>query len=235
MSTFIFDLDGTLADSRECLMNSLNHAFHSVGLPESNYCPIQSLQQDLASTFKTAMQDLGRPLDEEMMRKFIAEFRWFHEHEGEESIRSFEGIEETLENLKKTHVLAVATTKHSPQARRVLRRIRLDRFFDHIQGTDPGMKYKPDPDILLKTLRVLEIPTRLAAYVGDGRHDMTAARRGGLLAVGAAYGFGGDSVFEPGSSDYVVYHHRELEDVREAWAQRPLFGLQATASQIAFS
>ncbi len=229
MSAFVFDLDGTLADSRECLILSLNHAFHKVGLPDFDFCKIQSLQQDLATTFRSAIEKLALPFKEEQLREFIHEFRWFHEHEGERVIKVYDGLQATLETLKKTHVLAVATTKHTSQARRVLRKLKIDRYFDHIQGTDPGMKYKPDPEILLRALKVLEIPTRLAAYVGDGKHDMTAARRGGLLAVGAAYGFGGDSVFNPEESDHLVYHHQELLSIRVGSGPRSARSLAAQA------
>jgi len=220
VSTFIFDLDGTLADSRECLVASLNHAFGSVGLKDYSFCPVLSLQRDLATTYRLAMADLGSPIEDEPLFKFVQEFRWFHEAHGEESIKPYEGMAETLESLKKTHVLAVATTKHSPQARRVLRKLKLDRFFDHIQGTDPGMKYKPDPEILYKTLRVLEIPAHKAAYVGDACHDMTAARAGGLTAIAAAYGFGGDQYLKDFEKDFIVYHHRELGEIRDQFIGR---------------
>ncbi len=220
MSTFIFDLDGTLADSRECLVASLRHAFGTVGLKDYSFCPILSLQRDLATTYRMAMSDLDSSIDEEPMRKFIHEFRWFHETEGEASIQAYEGIANTLENLKKTHVLAVATTKHSPQARRVLRKLKLDRYFDHIQGTDPGMKYKPDPEILFKTLRILEIPAHKAAYIGDACHDMTAAKAGGLTAIAAAYGFGGDQYLKDFEKDFIVYHHRELGQIRDQFIGR---------------
>lgn len=214
MSSIIFDLDGTLADSRECLLASLNYAFETIGLNAVPYCPVQSLQQDLMSTYRQTLKDLQLEVDEHQMKKFIEAFRWYHEHEGESSIVAYEGIADTLENLKKTHVLAVATTKHSPQARRVLRKIGLISFFDHIQGTDPGLNYKPAPDILWRTLKVLEIPTRKAAYVGDGHHDMTAARHAGLVAVGAAYGFGGDQPLLNSGFDFLIRHHQELLDLR---------------------
>jgi len=220
VSTFIFDLDGTLADSRECLMASLRHAFSSVGLKDHTFCPVLSLQRDLATTYSVTMAELSAETEVESLQRFIFEFRWFHEAHGEDSIVAYDGIANTLDSLKRTHVLAVATTKHSPQARRVLRKLKLDRYFDHIQGTDAGMKYKPDPEILHKTLRILEIPAHKAAYVGDACHDMAAARAAGLTAIAAAYGFGGDQYLKDSEKDFMVYNHRELAEIRDQFLSR---------------
>lgn len=210
MGWIIFDLDGTLADSKLCIRESVAYAFDRMGLGELRYCHVSVTQKDLASTFRATMEDHARPYDEQMIREFIDHYRYFHQHEAESKIRLFEGVIESLESLRSGIKMGVATTKHSVEARRVMKRLEIDHYFDHIQGTDPGLRYKPAPDIILKSMEVLSAPTEQCVYVGDAVHDMQAARSAGIKGVGAAYGFAGDEALKEFKPDFLVYDPRDL-------------------------
>jgi HAD superfamily hydrolase (TIGR01549 family) len=214
MAAFLFDLDGTLADSRQCLLNSVDYSLESIGLKGLNYDRLKATQQDLATTLKTSLSVHGLDPDERQVKEFIHYFREFHEAQEESCISLYSGIPEILESLKPHFRLGVATTKDSVQAIRVIKRLGIFHFFDHIQGTDPGMRYKPAPDILLKSLEILEKSPQRSFYLGDSGHDMKAAKAGGLRALAAAYGFAGDQGFDEHEPDWKIHSPLDLISLR---------------------
>lgn len=221
MRAFIFDLDGTLVDSQNVIRECVDHAFQQVGLPDVTYCRVAVTQQDLRTTFEKVASTHGFEADERLIRDFIQFYRDYHEEEVEDRIPVFHGVHETLEVLAGRYDLAIATTKSSDQAERVVKKIGLDSFFKHIQGTDPGLRYKPAPDIILKSLESLGRATAPSVYMGDSLHDMHAARAAGSIGVGAAYGFAGDQALRDFGPDHLVYDIRELMDKHESLFDLP--------------
>ncbi|PIR23164.1 MAG: hypothetical protein COV44_04180 [Deltaproteobacteria bacterium CG11_big_fil_rev_8_21_14_0_20_45_16] len=213
MPSLIFDLDGTLADSRQCILDSVRYAFDRIGFAKITFDSVRVTQQDLRKSYEETMEQNQIPFNDEELNQFITEYRWYHEHEGEAGLSLYEGVLETLDQLRPNFGLAVATTKHSMQALRVLNKLKIDHYFDHIQGTDPGMRYKPEPDILLHTLSALRRPSEKSAYVGDSIHDMHAAASMGMRRIGAAYGFAGDSQLIDHGPDWLIYDFRDLTGI----------------------
>lgn len=210
MAALVFDLDGTIADSKQCIVDSIRHGLEQVGLSKLEFCEVRVTQQDLRRSFDEMMVQNSLPFEESKMLKFIEHYRRFHCEEAIDSIKAYEGVAETLDFLAKRFDLAVATTKHSGQAIRVLKKLGLDQFFNHIQGTDPGLRYKPEPDILYATLRRLNQTSESAVYIGDSLHDIHAARAAGMRAIGAAYGFAGDQHLRNSEPDWMIYRFSEL-------------------------
>ncbi|TVQ80723.1 MAG: HAD family hydrolase [Bradymonadales bacterium] len=214
-TAFLFDLDGTLADSRQCLLNSLDHALDKIGYGDLAYDPLKATQQDLATTLRSNLAKHGIVPTETLTKEFIEYFRDFHEREGESCVELYPGVPESLEFLKGFFSLGVATTKDSPQANRVLKKLKIHHFFDHVQGTDPGMQYKPSPEILLRSLEILSREPKRSVYIGDSVHDIEAARAGGLKAVAAVYGFGGKEHFRSATPDWMLSRPDELILVKD--------------------
>lgn len=214
MAAIVFDLDGTLVNSSKCILDSISYSLDKLGIKNADFCQISATQQDLKTTFIKMLKQYDRiPSDQEVM-DFIDHYRWYHQNHGEECIQTFEGVQDVLGELKKEFHLAVATTKHTAEATRVMEKLKLDVFFDHIQGTDPGMRYKPEPDILFSTLRVLKKSAEQSAYVGDSLHDMHAAQSGGMKRIGAAYGFAGPEPLHKHGPDWMLYDIRELLNIQ---------------------
>jgi len=214
MASLLFDLDGTLIDSKECILSSIRYSLAKLDLSELTFDEIRVTQQELQKTFAEMMAEADLPWDGELLRRFIDHYRWFHEHEAEGYIQTYAGVAEVLDSLRSDFRMGVATTKHSEQAVRVVRRVGLDSFFDHIQGTDPGMRYKPEPDILLHVLSRIGKTAERSAYVGDSIHDMDAARAGGLRRIGAAYGFAGEKPLRTRDPDWMIYHFSDLASLQ---------------------
>jgi phosphoglycolate phosphatase len=212
-SLIIFDLDGTLVDSRDAILSSIRHALNDVGLASLDFDETRAVQQDLASTLREACQNSANVISENQIQSFIRSYRAHHSKEPHRTMRVYDGVIDSLAELSKKCDLAVATTKHSPQARHIVETLNLSHFFSVIQGTDPGMRYKPEPDILHAVLQLRGANAYEAAYVGDSPHDMMAAHAAGMRAVGAVYGFAGQRALAESSPHHWVSDPRELKSL----------------------
>lgn len=186
----IFDLDGTILDSRASILESIFYALEELKLDHIPVDEKKAVMQDLRITLLEGAEQTSTNLTSETVEKFVEIYREHHSREPENKIKPFPGIIEALHICRENFDLAIATTKHSEQARHILSRVGLEHFFKRIQGTDSGLRYKPEPDILLKVLEDTKYAASRALYVGDSPHDLLAAHRAALPSVAAAYGYG---------------------------------------------
>jgi len=211
----IFDLDGTLVDSKASILSSIRFALQETGYSHLEFNESLAVQQDLGTTFRAATERAQLALDEAKLQIFIETYRKHHSQNPAETMKAYDGIHDLLLRLHEDFQLAVATTKHSPQARHILGQLGLSEYFDHIQGTDPGMRYKPAPDILNIVLEKLERDPEESLYVGDSPHDMEAAHSARMMAVGAAYGFAGKESLETAKPHAWLHSPQDLYGVLE--------------------
>ncbi len=182
----IFDLDGTLIDPRDDIAASINHALVQVGAD--------------AQAATLIHRQIGRPLDDifldligdgdrERALSASAKYReHFYNHCADAS-QLYDGVADTLATLSRDHDLAVATTKQSFMAERVIDLFGLTPYFKKVQGTD-GFPAKPAPDIILRLLTELDACATETWMVGDRTSDIEAAQNAGVRAVGVTYGIG---------------------------------------------
>lgn len=176
----VFDLDGTLVDSLPDILDSFLVAFSSVGLA----APAES----------AARRVLGRPL-EAMYGAFAPEARVpelcrayrarYAEHLADRST-PYPGVPELLLELRRRGYLrAVASTKRTETARRLVEATGLGPYLDHVEGTDAA-PYKPAPDVVLRALDA--VGGRGEWMVGDASSDIEAGRAAGLKTYAVTWG-----------------------------------------------
>lgn len=217
MQTLIFDLDGTLADSKQSILESFRFALDHVGYRQTTYCEIEVTQQDLETSFRRICQKSSIEFESKACHLFIQTYRTHQKDVAEDLLRLFPKVPETLSYLRSHFKLGVATTKHTEQAVRVLRRLEIFDFFDHIQGTDSGLRYKPHPDILHESLKHLQADAKRAAYIGDSVHDMQAAKAASMIPIGAGYGFAGAAALKDLELPYLLDCISDLVSVSRAY------------------
>ncbi len=208
----IFDLDGTIVDSRDSILASIAFALKQLGLAHLPLDQKRAVQLDLASSLKLAAAAGSYSLKDSEIQEFIRLYRKHHSSDPSATMTLYPGAKETLERLQESYELAIATTKHSAQAEHVLESLGVRMHFDFVQGTDPGMRYKPAPDILQAVLRRLEREAEEALYIGDSAHDMEAAHAAGMKAVGAAYGFSDEAALREARAHHLLFQFSEIED-----------------------
>ena len=121
------------------------------------------------------------------MDEMIADYRTRYLARSHAGTRPFPGVAEALAALpgKKS----TATTKGTPTTRAVLEMFGLLPYFDHVQGTD-GFPAKPEPDVILASLKVFGAKPEDCLFVGDSPADMEAGRRAGVKTCAVLWGYG---------------------------------------------
>jgi len=190
LDLLIFDMDGTLLDSRVDITISVNHVRRiRHGLPplseEQVVEYINRKERNLPLLF------YGTPEAETEDREL---FRTHYLQQCTKNLRTFSGVPETLRRLREMRIpMAVATNASTIFARRMIEAAGIGQYFFCIAGADTTGRSKPDPSMIHYILRELgkENATDFrGGLVGDSVKDMDAARNAGMEAIFAAWGYG---------------------------------------------
>lgn len=184
---FVFDLDGTLIDSRMDLVHSVNAMLRQMGRAEQPAERITSyighgVPQLIASVLGPEAREEQQA---EALRIFLANY---HEHMLDLT-RPYPGVVEGLRALA-GYPMAVLTNKPTKMGVEILEGLDLAQFFRAVFGGDSFESKKPDPAGALAVLKELGAAPGESAMVGDSDVDVETARNAGMVAVGVKYGFG---------------------------------------------
>jgi phosphoglycolate phosphatase len=186
---FVFDLDGTLIDSKMDLVNSVNAMLRETGRAQLPANLIASYvghgaPQLMASALGPASTDTER-------REALAIFLKHYSQQKLDETRPYPGVVEGLQALADSGVpMAVLTNKPTQLSVAILDGLKLTRFFRSIYGGDSFSTKKPDPAGVLAILSELAVKPEESAMVGDSDVDIQTARNAAMVAVGVTYGFG---------------------------------------------
>jgi len=184
---FVFDLDGTLIDSKQDLVTSVNAILRQMGRAE--------LPTDIVASYighgapQLIASALGSEATDELRRSGLSLFLAHYQQHKLDATRPYPGVVEALEALA-AYPMSVLTNKPTNVSVDILRGLGLAKYFRSINGGDSFEKKKPDPTGALAILRELSVSPAQAAMVGDSEVDVQTARNAGMLAVTVNYGFG---------------------------------------------
>jgi pyrophosphatase PpaX len=182
--TVLFDLDGTVVDTRELIRQSHRHAVTSV------------LGRDMPDD--ELLANVGRPLIEQMaafdaeraQELLEAQRAWNHAHTAE-LIRPYPGVAEMLAGLKAAGCrTGVVTSKSGPTVQMAFDALpEVAKHIDVLVAVEDTPVHKPGPDPVLLALDRLGVDAADACYVGDAPFDIAAGRAAGVTTVGVTWGF----------------------------------------------
>ncbi len=215
LKLLIFDLDGTLVDSRLDLVHSVNamlNHFHRPELPEEL---IASYVGDGAPML--VRRALGDPDDESFVQEALEYFLSYYRVHTLDHTHAYQGIQEALEAIQKTHDgtdkrMAVLSNKPVNPSRAIVDALGMGEFFFRVYGGNSFHTKKPDP-IGVRTL-LEESGTRSdeAIMIGDSSVDIVTGRNGELWTCGVTYGFA-PRTLELAPPDLLVDSPSELAEV----------------------
>jgi phosphoglycolate phosphatase len=189
----VFDLDGTLIDSRRDLADATNALLVECGAAPLSEERIGGMVGDGAATLVArafAAVEIDRPSD--ALERFL---RIYGDHLLDHT-RPYPGIREALDHLRSRRQLAVLTNKPLASTRRILDGLSLASYFPPaaVVGGDGPFPRKPDPAALCHLAAQADVPLRDTLLVGDSAIDWRTARAAGVAACLVRYGFGFDGV-----------------------------------------
>ena len=183
----IFDLDGTLIDSKQDLIHSVNAMLLELGCKQLAASTISGYIGHGAP--QLVARALGDGCSEEERQHALQFFLSYYEHHKMDTTQAYPGVAETLEQLARMP-MAVLTNKPVRISVRILEQMGLSKYFRVIYGGNSFETKKPDPQGATRILRDLDAEPREALLIGDSEVDVQTARNAGTLAAAVNYGFG---------------------------------------------
>ena len=207
----LFDLDGTLIDSTELILESYAHTYRTHGR-------IMNAEQIAA--------ELGLPLQDTLARYFhgddlkaaMATYLDFNLARHDQGVRQVKGVVDLVRTLRAGRLrLGVVTSKLRETARRGLALCKLDGMFEVMVAKEDTRRHKPDCEPLLYALALLEADAAETAYVGDSPLDVEAADAAGVRSIAALWRPVSEDAFTSRQPDAFAQTPAEAADILEAW------------------
>jgi phosphoglycolate phosphatase len=187
VKALVFDLDGTLIDSKQDLVLAVNATLRSLDREE---LPADLVASYVGSGAPVLIQRaLGGSADSEELERALRFFLVYYEQHQLDFTRAYPGVREALEQLGETPMV-VLSNKPVNISVRILEGLGLAPFFQSIYGGNSFPTKKPDPLGANTILSQLKVPPREAVLVGDSEVDVQTARNAGMISAIVNFGFG---------------------------------------------
>ncbi len=212
----IFDLDGTLIDSRLDLVHSVNAALRHIGRAELPDDVIASYVGDGAPILIQRALG-GEAVDDALVRQGLQFFLSYYREHKLDHTTVYAGIREALAAIQRTsheqpRKMAVLSNKPVGPSRAIVEAFGLSPLFMQIYGGNSFASKKPDPEGARKLLEESGVRPEEAAIVGDSHVDVETGQNAGLWTVGVSYGFAPHTL-EGNPPDVLVDTPHELAEV----------------------
>jgi HAD superfamily hydrolase (TIGR01549 family) len=205
LRTILLDVDGTLLDTREFILQAFEHTARTHGVPNPGRDVLTPAIGRALDEIYASISDLPPDLLVETHRSF--------QRENLHLSTPFEGAGEVLDALRTAgYALAAVTNRSRRTSVLTLAQHGLAGFFGAIISAEDAPALKPDPAPLRAALERLGRGPEGAAMVGDSTVDVEAGRALGLATIGALYGFHGDQLREA-EPDHLIEQLGELPDL----------------------
>jgi phosphoglycolate phosphatase len=212
----IFDLDGTLIDSRLDLVHSVNAALRHIGREPLPDDVIASYVGDGAPVLIQRALG-GEKVDEAIICKGLEFFLSYYREHKLDHTTVYDGITGALAAIQQSgngslRKMAVLSNKPVIPSRVIVEALGLGPFFSQVYGGNSFATKKPDPEGARKLLDENNVPPEHAVIVGDSHVDIKTGRNAGMWTIGVNYGFAPHSLGDfPG--DVMVDNPHELAEI----------------------
>lgn len=203
----LFDLDGTLTDSKVGIQECIKFALDSKNIPYEDGV----LDKMIGPPFRISMYEfLG--LDMPMIEQLISLYRGEYEKYGWAHNRVYDGVREMLQTLK-SHgkKLALATSKPQKFTNQIMKGFDLEKYFDFIGAASSDTSKELKCDVIASVLDNLDVKDKnKVLMVGDRLYDIEGAKIVGVDVCAVLYGYGSREEFEKYKADYIVENPQDV-------------------------
>lgn len=203
----LFDLDGTITDSKPGITKSIQYSLSRFGIEITDKNKLNSF---VGPSFRESLMPYG--FSEEDYKLAV---HYYHEHFAEKGMYDnspYPNIDKTLFALKERgKKLAVATLKPTMFAKQILDNFDLSDYFEFIVGIDLDSKLLSKTEIINECLKKFNEPGKeKCLMIGDTKYDILGAKEVGISSVGVLYGYGSKEDLIKAGADCLIAKHEEI-------------------------
>lgn len=206
--TVIFDLDGTLLNTLDDLMDSVNFALKMNGFPFRTYEEVRSfVGNGVENLIKLCVPE---GTNDTQVKHCLADFRLYYSDNVQNKTAPYMGVMGLLKQLyEENYKLAIISNKFD-KAVKALNKIYFEEFIKVALGETENVPKKPAPDMMFSVLKELGSSTDKAVFVGDSEVDAKTAKNAGVTFVGVTWGFRDREVLEREGASHIINEPQEL-------------------------
>ena len=209
INTVLFDLDGTLTDSEEGIINCIIYALEALGIKEENR---NKLKAFIGPPLKEAFR-INYNLTEENAQLALLKYRERYNDVGIFENKVYDGIDDVLKMLYEKNInICLATGKPQPYAERILEHFGLLKYFTLVCGSGFDGTMLEKSDVINYIINTLPAPC-YAIMAGDRKFDVEAAHKCGIKCIGTEYGFPEENELINAGADYIAKNVYDLKKI----------------------
>lgn len=213
IEAIIFDLDGTLLNTIEDIMDSVNFALESLGYPPHLLNEYRYFIGDgIEELVKRALPEEKK--NEEIFKKCLSLVKDEYKKRWHDKTKPYEGVKEMLFDLNKIPIKkAIFSNKPNDFTEMAVKRYFPEINFDFVLGAKEGNPKKPDPWGAKFIAKNIGVSQKRTIYLGDTKIDVITAKKANMISIGAEWGFRGRKELEESKADYIAhspYHFFQL-------------------------
>jgi len=206
MYAVLFDLDGTLLDSKRTILRCLNTALQEFGFETFGDDDLYSL---IGMHLMEILELKGANRPEVAEKYTIIQLETY-----QQDMTVYDGASSLLKRLHDSkYKLAAVTMRRSHIALAVISGMGLGDYFDEVVGADEVSEPKPSAEHTLTACRGINTPPERCIMVGDSKFDMLSAKSAGCTAVGVTWGMGSTRELYQNGADHIVDDFDELYEL----------------------
>ncbi|MBQ8258657.1 MAG: HAD family hydrolase [Clostridia bacterium] len=203
------DLDGTLTDSGEGIMNSVAYSLRKFGIEETNREKLRTFIGP--PLFASYIREYG--FDHEKALLAVDYYREYFAPKGIYENRPYDGIPELLRDLKAAgRKLYLATSKPEPYALEIVKHFGLWQYLDGLFGSTMTEERTKKEEVVAYALENTGIDKDNVVMIGDRSHDIIGAKANGVRSIGVLFGYGSREELEDAGADAIA---ETVEDLRQ--------------------
>lgn len=183
----VFDLDGTLLNTLEDLMDAVNYALDKYGYPIRT---LEEIRHFVGNGVRKLMErSLPDGASNPKFEEILSAFRTYYTIHCEDKTCAYDGILELLRQLKDSGYKIAIVSNKLDSAVKELNRSYFNGYVQAAIGEKEGIQRKPAPDMVENALAELHCTKKEAVYIGDSEVDIQTAASAGLDCISVSWGF----------------------------------------------
>ena len=201
IKAFLFDLDGTLLNSREGIIDTLTGFLNTKGTEVTK----EQIRKLFGTPIEVIFRKMVPSIDEEEVWNYVKEVREVYAKKHLEITNTFPETKEVLQALQeKGFRLGVASTKLKKFVVEALEYFELLPFFEEVVSGYEVQNHKPAPDILIEIAKRMNISPLESVYIGDALSDVQAGKEAGMMTIAVLTGSHTAEKFEEIQPDFII-------------------------------
>ena len=187
--TILFDLDGTLIDSTEAILESFDYAFKKQNF---NFIgTVEDIKKQIGYPLDVMFETLG--VDKEKVWDFVDSYKEHYRKISNQKTVLLPNAAKAVQIASSIATLGIVTTKTTQYSKILLENMGILHYFDTIIGRQDVTNPKPDPEPIFKALENLNLQPSLDIYmIGDTKLDLIAANEANISSIGVLCGYGSE-------------------------------------------